>query len=402
MKVLYVIHYPVFGGPHNEALRLARPLLERGWETIVLLPDEPGNAAERLATEGIEVVRGPLHRVRAGVDPRLHLRLALGLAPEVASIRRLLRERQIDLVLIGGLLNPHAGIAGVLEKVPVVWQVVDTRAPRLLRRAFMPLVSRLADAVMFNGRSLIRSHVPGGVLDIPYAVYPAPVDTSRFEGDDDARREVRESLGVPDQGSLIGTVANLNPQKGLEYFIRAAAIIHAAEPDTWFAVVGAYHETHQDYAHRLEAAARQSGIPRTQFIFTGDRDDAERFYAAMDVKLITSVRRSEGTTTTAAEAMACGVPVVATDVGAVSEVVDEGVTGFLVSPEDSSAIAERTLMLIRDPALRAEMGAAGRKRAVEHFDVNVCVERYVRTFSLARRRHRLRMRPVATPRELRA
>ena len=96
-RVLFVIHFPVFGGPHNQALRLAHPLLARGWDTVVVLPAEPGNAAERLRAAGVEVVTMPLHRLRASTNPQLLLGLLAGVAPEsVRSARSFGSTRSIS------------------------------------------------------------------------------------------------------------------------------------------------------------------------------------------------------------------------------------------------------------------------------------------------------------------
>src|SRR5947207_12824700 len=94
-RCLFVIHYPVFGGPHNQALRLAPALRSLGWEMIVLIPDEPGNAAERLRAAGVQTVEAPLGRLRASGDPRLHLRFVGGFYPEIRRIRSLIRQLQI-------------------------------------------------------------------------------------------------------------------------------------------------------------------------------------------------------------------------------------------------------------------------------------------------------------------
>jgi hypothetical protein len=111
MRPLSIIHYPVFGGPHNQALRLAGPLRRLGVKTTVLLPDEPGNAASRLQAAGVDVITVPLHRVRATANPAAHLRFAVRFWPEIDAVRRVIRERRIDLVQIGGLINPHGAIA---------------------------------------------------------------------------------------------------------------------------------------------------------------------------------------------------------------------------------------------------------------------------------------------------
>jgi glycosyltransferase involved in cell wall biosynthesis len=388
MRFLLVIHYPVFGGPHNEVLRLSSSLSERGWDPIVLLPEERGNAAERLRSAGLEVVQAPLHRVRLGLDPRLHVSLLTRFPAEVTAIRRLIAQRQIDLVVVGGLVNPHAGLAARLEGVPVVWQIVDTRPPPVVRRMFMPIVLRLSDAVMFTGRALVRAYVGRKALDLPYAVYDPPVDTTTFSPSADRRARIRRELDIPDHASVVGTVANLNPQKGLEYFIRAASLIHRQCPDTWFVVVGARHETHSSYVERLEKELASTSIPQGRFIFVGGRANVEDFYAAMDVKVLTSVPRSEGTPTTVMEAMACGLPVVATDVGAVREVIADGETGFIVRPNDPPAVARSVVRLLNDSRLYAEMSANARELAVNRFDTSVCVQKYVRVFEAAVRRRK--------------
>src|SRR5436190_22543805 len=102
-RVLWVVYYPVFGGPHNEAMMLAEPMAALGWETEVLLPDEPGNAGERLEQAGIRVERLPLARVRATPRPSSHLSFVRRFGADVGAIRALVREREIDVVVVGGL-----------------------------------------------------------------------------------------------------------------------------------------------------------------------------------------------------------------------------------------------------------------------------------------------------------
>jgi glycosyltransferase involved in cell wall biosynthesis len=385
VNLLSIIHYPVFGGPHNRNLRLVPSLAARSIQVTVLIPDEPGNAAQRLRSAGIDVITMPLHRLRATTHALAHLGFAARFWPEVRAIRRVIRERAVDIVQINGLVNPHGAVAARLEGVPVVWQLVDTRPPLVLRRAMMPPVSWLADSVMFNGTALIAAHPGGAALSDRSFVYYPPVDLNVcFPGCAD-RQRVRAELGIPLESPVVGTVANINPQKGIDYFVRAAALIKRRLPDAWFLVVGALYDTHAAYARRLRALAEELGIWKSM-VFPGFRDDVERIFSAMDVSLITSVPRSEGTTTTAQESMAVGVPVVATDVGAVSEVVEDGVTGYVVPPLDPQAIADAALRLLRDPALREGMGRAGRQRALERFSLETCAQIHLEAYDYALRR----------------
>jgi glycosyltransferase involved in cell wall biosynthesis len=118
-------------------------------------------------------------------------------------------------------------------------------------------------------------------------------------------------------------------------------------------------------------------------VFAGERTDVERWYPAFDVDLITSLRRSEGTTTTALEAQSCGVPVVAARVGAVGDAIEDGLTGFLVPPEQPDALARAALKVLGDETLRARMGAAGREAATDRFATERVAEVYVQAYEAA-------------------
>lgn len=389
-KCLVVIHYPVFGGPHNEALRLRGALAQRGWDLEVLLPEAPGNAAQRLRAGGVSVIQMPLHRARLSRDVRVHWSLMRMFLREVATIRDIIHGRRIDVVVVAGLVNPHGAVGARLAGVPIVWQILDSRTPAAIRTIAMPVVHRLADAVMFNGASLRNLHDQRVTAGRPVVVYTPPVDVTLFIPSEERRSATRERFGIPQDAAVVGTVANLNPQKGIEYFIRSASIIYRSRPDAWFIVVGAHHETHSEYLSRLEREIRATGLPAERFIFTGDRSDVENYYPAMDVKLITSVPRSEGTTTTALEAMACGVPVVAVDVGAIRDVIADGVTGLIVAPLDVYAIARAALRILADRVLAVSVREAGRQRVLSRHSIEASATSYLASYRGAMLRRRVR------------
>ena len=234
-----VIHYPFFGGPHNQALRLEQVLQRRGVATTVLLPDEPGNAAARLREANVNVVSMPLHRLRARLDLRLQARFVAGFAGDVRRIVRLIRSREIDVVEINGLVNSQAAVAARLAGVPVVWQLLDTRAPAPLRRLLMHAVRRLGDTVMSTGMRVAERHP--GALELGERLVPffPPVDTALFRPPAAAERvRLRESLGIGRDQTVVGTVANLAPQKGLEHFVEAVEQMDRAIPGCRFLLVG--------------------------------------------------------------------------------------------------------------------------------------------------------------------
>lgn len=380
--LLSVIPAPTFGGAANHCVRLREPFERAGWRLVAVLPSEPGNAAPRLRDAGVQVVQTPMHRLRATRDLRSHGALAATFVPEVRALARLAREHDADVVQNHGDLNPHAAIAGRIAGRAVVFHIQDTRTPPALRRVTMPLVCALADAFTTIGWELGRAH-PGvlGFGDRHVTVYP-PVDAVTFRPDPARRAAARAELGIAPDAVAVGTVGNRNPQKGLDWFVRAAALAQPRVPGLVARVLGAPSPGHEAYeaGARDEAARAGLGAPQLGFVDPGAR--VAELMPALDVLVIASVPRSEGIPTVALEAMACGIPVVTTDVGAVREVVRDGV-GIVVAPLDAPALAEAIVAVAADPARRAEMGRLGRERIEREHGVEACAEGHLRAYDLA-------------------
>ncbi len=393
-RIAVVNHYPVFGGPQNVAMRVNAVLAPRGCEVIVLLPDEPGNAAERVRAGGARAFQIPLHRARKSIDPRIHLAYLANLPREVAGIRRFLRDQQIDAVMMGGYTNLHEAIAARLENVPIVWQVANVHAVALVRPLIIRMIERFADAIMFTGETLRRIYLRGREASVEVFPFFPPVDTQLFRPNQSWRAEIRREFKIPADAPVVGSVGNLNPQKGFECWIRAAVIIHQQEPATRFLWIGAKMASHRGYAEDLETEIRRSGIPQEHFILAGPRTDTNRCLAAMDVKMLSS--RYEGVATTALEALAAGVPVVTTEVGGMGEAVRNGETGFVVPPRIPAELAGAVLRLIQNREIGREMGEKARPDAVARFDVHVCAETHYRAFEAAIA-HRSRIQSLRAP-----
>lgn len=383
MNVLSVIHYPIFGGPHNQAVLVGRTLAARGIRMVVLLPTG-ASAERRIRDEGVEVMTIPLHRVRATVKVLPHLRLLGTLLPEVAAIRKIIRERSIDVVQVAGLVNPHGAVAGRLEGAGVVWQLIDTRAPTVVRRLMMPLVTRLADVVMPTGRAVASAHPGAERMGDRLVVFYPPVDPDQFRPAEWDREEARAEFGLSAQDRVVGTVGNLNPQKGHEYLIEACALARAERPDAKLLIVGASHETHRAYEARLVRKARELGlVVGRDVVFAGGLADVRRGLAAMDVFALASVPRSEGAPTAVEEAMMMGLPVVSANVGAVNEVVVDGETGYVVPPLAPRVMAHALLRILSDRALQKKMGERGRERCIRMFAATECARMHEHAYTRA-------------------
>ena len=367
-RALAVIHNPVHGGGTASIARLAAPLRERGWELVAVLPELPEArpTVARLRAAGVPTATLELHRLRRTADPRAHGAL-LGSAPrEVGRLRAVVRAERAAAVLAYGDTNPHAALAGHLEGAAVVWTLYDTVTPPAARRLTMPVVRSLADAVVTWGRALGRANPGVQALGRRWVTVFPPVDTSRFVPSPERRSAARARLGLPPDALVVGTVGNRNPSKGHEQLARAAALLRARDVDVHVRVLGARSPVHERSMREVDAQVRRLGL-EGHMTFTDPGEDVELLLPALDVFALTSVPRSEGAPTAIVEAMSCGLPVVTTDVGAASELVGEGTTGFVVPPLDHAALAAMLEPLLLDPELRRRLGEAGRRRAVERY-----------------------------------
>jgi glycosyltransferase involved in cell wall biosynthesis len=366
-RVLSVMHGPVFGGAHNQLVRLHPLLAAAGFETIAAVPPDADAAAARIEAAGIEVLRLPLVRFRGTAGPLTNLRTLAGLRREMRAIREAIRAHGIDLLQAHAVINLQAPVAAHREGVAIAWQLLDTRAPMALRRLTMPYVTRRADVLVSWGVAVAREH-PGatGFGERLVVVYP-PVDPT-LAPDPQRRAAARERFRVGPETPVVGTLGVRQPQKGHEYFVRAAARVHRARPDVAFRLLGEPSPRHAPQMEAVETEAAQLGLtgPETiEFVDPGRK--ALELVQGLDVFALTSLAHSEGMPTAILEAMACGKPVVSTDVGSVRELVEDGVSGFVVPPRNPEALAAAILRLLDDAELREQMGAAGRARAESQF-----------------------------------
>ena len=368
------------GGGHNQVAVMRLPLEERGWEVLALVPSEPGNAADRLREAGVETIELPMGRLRASLDPRLHTRFVGGLHREIRSIERLVRQRSIDLVQAHGVTHVHGPLGADAAGAAVVWELYDTRAPMALRRVLMPLVTRKADVITTWGRGLGEVHPGSDSLGERWVPVFPPTDAQRFRPDSPDGLAAREEMGVPPRRPVGGNDRKLEPPEGPRVPHRGRRRFQSG-PEAYIRVVGAPGRVHTAHLPNLKPHPGGGRPPP----FDSREPEHSRAHACgvRRSRSEPSVPRSEGIPTVILEAMSSGVPVVSTDVGAVSELIEEGETGYVVPPHRPDLLAEKLELLLSDPGLRAKMGRIARQRVLEHYALDKCADRRAGAFDLA-------------------
>jgi glycosyltransferase involved in cell wall biosynthesis len=397
-QLISVISGPVFGGAHNQALQLNDPLAAAGWNTTVVLPTDEGDAYARLSDAGVAVVRIPMQRLRISRSPSAFLGFAADVVPQVRRLKRVMEDLRPSVVQVHGPVHPQPALAARVLEVPVVWQLLDTRAPMIVRRSAMPAITRLADVIMSTGMQVAQSYPGATSVRDRLVTYVPPVDVELFASRAPFGARAREILDVSPSTPLIGAVGNLNPQKGYEQLLDCAQRVRRVVPEVELRIVGADSTAHPGYRDRLDECARSRGFdPGRVFRSAPPPLEICDVMPAFDVLAVSSVPLSEGIPTVIIEAQAAGLPVVSTDVGSVREVITDGTNGLVVAPNDPSALAAAILTVLQQPERAAGMSRAGQERACREWTLDRCTQAHLFAYRSA-----LRRRPPRVARSYRA
>ncbi len=347
------------GGAEQMILALAGDLAPRCDLTVAFLKG-PGTLAPAFAALGARVMQLRLDRGRA--------------LKGVLRLRQLLAEGRFDLVHTHLF---HAGLLGrALARLTGVRAVVHTQHNTLTwetRSRTMALANRvslhMADRVIAVGETVARMlRVHAAVPESRIALIHNGVDTNRFRPEKD-RAYAESTLALPPRGPVIGVIAGLRPEKGHEVLLEAMPLVLRAVGEARLLVVG-----DGPLRERITQKIARGGLSDCVTL-AGSRDDVDRIIPACDVVVLPSWQ--EGVPVSALEAMACAVPVVATDVGGTTEVVEHEQTGLVVPQGNPRAMAEAIIDLLRKPEYAHALGKQGRERVTERFDLETMIEKTV-------------------------
>lgn len=361
--VLYPVNELKIGGAEQQLLELVRGIDKSRFQPIVA-PLYPGGAldAEFRSIPGVEVI--DLHR-RSKYDPL-----------PIAKVARLIWSRRVDVVQ--PFLTP-ATFFGLLPglmvraRVTIVTERCGVRQSRgagyTLYRVVEDRLSRFADAIVPNSQAgqemLLHRGLPSGRVHVIYNGINE--DRLRTDPDDIARQ--RSRLNATRDDIVVGILASLTPAKGHDTLMRAIARVRERDARVRLAIVG-------DGPRRatLEALAGELGIASSTVFFGYQRRVAD-LLGAFDL-LVSASRDNEGCSNSILEAMALGVPVIATDVGGNQELVRHRETGFLVPAEDDVKLARAIIRAINAPLETRLIALRAREMITQRFSLTRMVHDY--------------------------
>lgn len=392
LRVLFVNTSVSGGGAGKSLVTMLKHLDRARIEPIVLLP-EAGSIGASLAYDDIETLYDSLLPERFGRaklpgipgclrNPVSERVINLSLFPRFARhIARIAQQREVDLIHANHvILNQPCVSAGRLANTPVVLHMRDIVSPperwhfaRLAARE--PLVRRLVCV----SRAVAAQYLATGKTEVIYNT----VDLEHFDASGVAGR-LRSDFGVPDEQLLLGFFGRLVRWKGVHLLLRAFSSFRNAHPDVnvKLAVVGGNDPSlRHDLLAELQALAHELGIGG-DCIFCGFQQDIRPFVVDFDVSVLPSLK-PEPFGRAVVEAMALGVPVIASDHGGAAELVKDGYNGLRFAPGDAEALAQALGRLLTDADLRGRMQGNARRYVVQHCDAAAGAERFTRALLAA-------------------
>lgn len=354
INVLHIIERLEFGGAETLLLTFAKSVDRDKFNVIFCCLDEKGSIATMIARKGFKVVC--LKAPRYIYSYKKVFRLA-----------KLIRKEKIDIVHTHLHKANYIGrLIAYLTRVKIICKSEhgysgDYRQQNII---VMPeymkknmLLDHITDAIIYVSEAQLRNSGNRVAPDRKHVIHNG-VDAERFELRDD-RGITRERLGLSDKDIVMGVVANLHTYKGHIYLLRALKELLLSYPSAKLLVIGKGPEE-----PTLKSAAEELGV-EGNIIFLGCREDIPELIRCLDIMVLPSLFESFGIVLI--EALCSKVPVIATNVGGIPEIVKDGETGILVPSQDPKALLNAMLSLIENPEVARKMSKRGREVALSKF-----------------------------------
>jgi glycosyltransferase involved in cell wall biosynthesis len=382
IKLAHIITRFVCGGAENVVVSLASALDREKYQIVIVtgeLCDSEKGLKAVLDKNNIELItiKQMVRRVSIAQDILAAVRLYF-----------LIRNKGIDIIHTHTSKAGALGrIAAFLAKVPVIVHsphgnifepkgnipgVSESPLARLIFLFIERLLAKFTDKIIVLSDNERRQYI-ALKIDQPdkfVTIYDG-IDYEKFSSG--TTSVAREDFGLRDDEPVIGTIGRLDPEKGQVYLIQSAAALLKEYPRLKFLIVG-----EGSCRRQLEAYAAELGI-RDALRFLGLRKDVSQLLSVMDIFVLPSLY--EGLGIAVLEAMARSLPVIASRVGGVPEIIDDGVTGILVAPADPRAIAEAIRLLLRNREKAYTLGANACERVKKNFGINLMVEKIEKLYN---------------------
>lgn len=380
IRVLNILLDNRIGGPQNRVLSIGVELRKYGIDPIILAPKGDGDFCDKARKKSFRTFQIILLSPKYLTDVHSileNLKWIITFPISIILICRIINRENIDIVHLQGLLNFQAAIAAYIMRKKIVWHLVGSMYPRFLVVLLMPFVILLSNHIIIIANKMGDYYFQGRTISSKVSVIYGCVDAYKFSPScisESHRDKLKKEFCISSSDRIIGCIGNINPAKGYEYLLDSINIIKKKHTNIKYIIIGKISDSQKQYFAKLLSIVNSQNLMDDVF-FVGQRDDIPHMLSIFDIFILPST--TEGTPIAVLEAMSMEKLVVAADVGAVSEQIINGKTGFIIPPRDSEAIARCITSLLNNGNNLQEMGKSARVRVLEIFSLKQCVYKYI-------------------------
>ena len=373
INVANVIEEARMGGPQYRIAAVACRMDSKVKTTVFMPGRNSDQFCQKLSECNTPYVLLPLTAITKKISQAFYYTLFSWV--EIIVLTVYLRRGRYDVVHVSGGAWQFKGIlAGKLSGSRVVWHLNDTSMPWFILILFK-MFSRLPNGYIsasVRTKEYYRKLIPSIK---PVYLVPAPVDTVYLDPDKHTD-DIDEYQSMWKGRCVIGTIANVNPVKGLDHYVRLASELNKYEKNLHFVIVGKVTHTQIKLYEKLLQNIGNYGIKNMTFI--QDLADVRNILDRIDIYICTSL--SESSPMSVWEAMSMSKPVVAHDVGDIPTYIKSGYSGEIVDIGDTAEMLAKVRMLVSDPGLRDMYGQRARRIAVKELDISHCAQRTMEVY----------------------
>ena len=367
IRVANIIEDGRMAGPQNRMIMVAS-VPNKKINTKIIFPKKNSEDFEKLCKKfGIDYL--PLSLTTMSSNWISIIKYLILFPYEILILFFALKKNNFDLVHIsGGCWQFKGVIAAKLANIKVIWHLNDTYAPFFIRKAFS-LISPLANCFIFASertRQYYKNFVPQKTKNF---LIQSPVDINFFDPKFKYNVEEFEKKFLNKNKVIVGTVGNINPNKGHLTFLNTVKLLSSYSKKIIFLIAGPVYESQKKYFENLKNIILKENMENVYFL--DSKTDVRPLLSIIDIYICSS--DNEASPLSVWEAMSMEKAIISTDVGDVGKFINDGTNGLIVKKGDARALANNIIKLIKRSELRKEFGISARLIAKNQLDLNLCV-----------------------------